>query len=43
MVRVAEDEWVVSKERHNAIIKEEVFNQVQNILYNRNVRVNKKW
>ena len=41
MVRVAEDEWVVSKERHNAIIKEEVFNQVQNILYNRNVRVNK--
>ena len=42
MVRVAEDEWVVSKERHNAIIKESVFNQVQDILYNRNVRVNKK-
>ena len=42
MVRVAEDEWVVSNEKHNAIIKEEVFNQVQNILYNRNVRVNKK-
>ena len=42
MVRVAEDEWVISKERHNAIIKEEVFNQVQSILYNRNVRVNKK-
>lgn len=41
MVRVAEDEWVVSKERHNAIIKEEVFYQVQDILYNRNVRVNK--
>lgn len=42
MVRVAEDEWVVSKERHNAIIKEEIFNQVQDILYNRNVRVNKR-
>ena len=42
MVRVAEDEWVVSKERHNAIIKEEIFNQVQDILYNRNVRVNKE-
>lgn len=42
MVRVAEDEWVISNERHNAIIKEEVFNQVQDILYNRNVRVNKK-
>ena len=42
MVRVAEDEWVVSKKRHNAIIKEEIFNQVQDILYNRNVRVNKE-
>lgn len=42
MVRVAEDEWLISKERHNAIIKEEIFNQVQDILYNRNVRVNKK-
>lgn len=41
MVRVAEDEWVISEERHNAIIKEKVFNQVQDILYNRNVRVNK--
>ena len=41
MVRVAEDEWVISEERHNAIIKAEIFNQVQNILYDRNVRVNK--
>lgn len=42
MVRVAEDEWVISEERHNAIIKEEVFFQIQDIFYNRNVRVNKK-
>ncbi len=41
MVRVAEDEWIISEERHNAIIKEEVFYQVQDILYNRNVKVNK--
>ena len=42
IVRVPEDEWVISKERHNAIIDEEIFNQVQDILYNRNVRVNKE-
>ena len=30
------------KKRHNAIINEEIFNQVQDILYNRNVRVNKE-
>lgn len=42
MVRVAEDEWIISKDRHNAIINEEIFNQVQDILYGRNVKVNKE-
>lgn len=42
MVRVAEDEWIISKDRHNAIIKEEIFNQVQDILYGRNVKVSKE-
>ncbi len=28
VVRVPEDEWVISKEKHNAIINEEIFNQV---------------
>lgn len=41
MVRVAEDEWIISEDRHDSIIKEDVFNQVQDILYNRNVKVNK--
>lgn len=41
MVRVAEDEWIISKDKHKPIIKEEIFNQVQNILYDRNVRINK--
>ena len=42
MVRVAEDDWIISKECHNSIIDKEIFEQVQTILYNRNVRVNKK-
>lgn len=42
IVRVAEDDWIVSENTHNSIIKEELFNQIQNILYNRNVKVNKK-
>ena len=42
IVRVPEDEWVISNEKHNAIINEKNFNQVQDILYNRNVRVNKE-
>lgn len=41
MVRVAEDEMDISKDKHKPIIKEEIFNQVQNILYDRNVRINK--
>ena len=42
MVRVAEDDWIIYKEQHSPIIDEEVFFQVQNILYNRNVKTNKK-
>lgn len=42
MVRVAEDDWIIVEDRHKAIIKETIFNQVQDIIYNRNVRVNKK-
>lgn len=42
MVRVAEDDWIIVEDKHKAIIKEEIFNQVQDIFYNRNVRVNKK-
>jgi len=42
MVRVAEDEWIISENAHDSIIKEEIFNQVQNIMYNRNVKVNKE-
>ena len=30
-------EWVVFKNHHDAIIREDIFYQVQNILYNRNV------
>lgn len=41
IVRVAEDEWIICNDKHKAIIKEELFKQVQSILYNRNVKVNK--
>lgn len=41
IVRVAEDEWIICNNTHKPIIKENVFNQVQDILYNRNVKVNK--
>lgn len=41
-ITIAEDEWIIVKNHHKPIIKEEVFNQVQDIIYNRNVRVNKK-
>ena len=34
-------EWVVFKNHHDAIIREDIFYQVQNILYNRNVKANK--
>ena len=38
-VRVPEDEWIIVPDHHKAIISEEIFNQVQNIVYNRNSRV----
>ena len=38
-LRVPEDEWIVVENHHKAIIKEEIFNQVQEILYNKNSRV----
>ena len=39
IVSVPEDEWIIVEDHHKAIIKEDVFNQVQEILYNRNSRV----
>ena len=42
IVRVAEEDWIISDDTHKPIIKEKIFNQVQDILYNRNVKVNKK-
>lgn len=41
IVRVAEEDWIISENMHSPIIKKEVFDQVQNILYNRNIKVNK--
>ena len=40
IVRVSEDEWIKSDNHHKPIIKETIFNQVQNILYNRNIKIN---
>lgn len=41
IVRVAENDWIVSENTHNSIIKKDVFEQAQSIMYNRNVKVNK--
>ena len=41
IVRVAEEDWIISENMHSPIIKKEVFDQIQNILYNRNIKVNK--
>ena len=40
-VRVAEGEWSIFKNHHEGIIREDIFYQVQNILYNRNIKANK--
>ena len=40
IVRVPEEEWIVTEDIHQPIIKERIFEQVQNVLYNRNVKVN---
>jgi len=42
MVRVAEDDWIIYDNSHKAIIDIDVYEQVQSILYNRNVKVNKE-
>ena len=39
-VRVAEGEWVISKNHHEPIIREDIFYQVQEIIYDRNIRIN---
>ncbi|MBE6153223.1 MAG: recombinase family protein [Firmicutes bacterium] len=41
VVRVSEDEWIKCDNHHEPIIDEEVYRQVQSILYNRNSKINK--
>lgn len=41
IVRVAEDEWIKTENHHKEIIPENIFNQVNNILYGRNSKVSK--
>lgn len=41
-LRIAEEDWIISEHKHEPIIKEEIFKQVNNILYGRNIKVNKK-
>lgn len=41
IVRVAEDDWIIYKDHHDSIVKQEIYEQVQSILYNRNIRTNK--
>lgn len=40
IVRSCEEEWIKTEEHHKPIINSNVFFQVQNIMYNRNVRAN---
>ena len=40
MVRVAEDEWIIKENTHKEIIKKELFDQVQDLLYGRNIKCN---
>ena len=40
VITVPENDWIVVPNHHEPIITEDIFNQVQNILYNRNSRVN---
>lgn len=41
-IKIAEEDWIIYKNHHKPIINEEIFKQVQDILYNRNVKTNKK-
>lgn len=41
LVVLAEDEWIIIKNHHKPIIPEKLFNQVQDIFYNRNIKIKK--
>lgn len=41
-VTIAEEDWIIYKNHHKAIIPEDIFNQVQDILYKRNIKTNNK-
>ena len=40
IVSVAEEEWIKYPNHHDEIVSEEIFLQVQDLLYNRNLRIN---
>lgn len=40
IVSVAEEEWIKYPNHHEEIVSEEIFLQVQDLLYNRNLRIN---
>ena len=40
-VELQEEEWIIKPNHHIALISEDEFNQVQDILYNRDMRINK--
>lgn len=40
-IRKSEEEWIITENIHKPIIKPDIFNQVQDIMYNRNLKVNK--
>lgn len=39
IARIVEDDWMVVKDYHKPIINPKMFYQVQNILYNRNIKI----
>lgn len=41
LINTNEDEWIITKNHHEAIISEEKFNKVQEIIENNNARINK--
>ncbi len=40
IVRNAEEDWIYINDHHEGIIERKIFKQVQNILYNRNIKIN---